>query len=49
MPPISTTPVDMALFGAQPEAGPAAGSGLLLEDGVSFLLLEDGGNLLLEE
>lgn len=30
-------------------AGPAAGSGLLLEDGTFFLLLEDGNFLLLEE
>lgn len=28
--------------------GPAAGDGLLLEDGVSFLLLESGDFLLLE-
>lgn len=28
--------------------GPAAGSGLLLEDGASFLLLEDGAFILQE-
>jgi hypothetical protein len=29
-------------------SGPSVGDGLLLEDGVSFLLLEDGSFLLLE-
>lgn len=29
--------------------GPSSGSGLLLEDGVSFLLLEDGVSFLLLE
>ena len=48
--PVTTSPIDMALFkGAEDaEPGPATGSGLLLEDGTFFLLLEDGGFFLLE-
>lgn len=34
--------------GGAPTPGPPSGSGLLLEDGVSFLLLESGFFLLLE-
>ena len=48
MPTTSTTPLDMAVLLRDEEVGPPTGSGLLLEDGVSFLLLETNDYILLE-
>ena len=46
---IGTTPTpENIIIAKKEEAGPGSGDGLLLEDGVFFLLLEDGGFLLLE-
>ena len=51
MPPISTTAMDMALFGEDAAAaagGDHAGSDLLLESG-DFLLQEDGTSTIVQE
>lgn len=38
----------LTMVGPAGAAGPATGDGILLEDGLSFLLMEDGSFLLLE-
>ena len=50
---LTTKPIDMALwFDGGDAAGPASGSGVLLEsdvDGTTFVLLETGSFVLLDE